>query len=416
MQTYDQTIEEIILSAALLSRDALTSVATLPEDVFTSTARVEIHAAMRAQFEAGDQASLASMYSALAPDVAAELLDITVRNPTSSGWSVAIDKAISLRTTRRIMSSTMMTQDLLKHHGPEAAIEFVRAELSESWRSFGSAPTSISEMGDDVLKGVPHLPFGIHDLDVELMGIPLQTLVTIGARPSIGKTALALSLLQKWAGQGVACKMFSLEMPRSSLARRLISAESGVDGSALRTGRITEADRLRATTAWEKIKGKLTALHIDDRSRTITKIFAEAHKAVNQHGAKVILVDHIGLIRGMEKKERRDLQIAEYNSRCAEFSKTNDCIWINLCQLVRGAEGEKPKLSDLRESGSIEQDSDIVILLHRDRDNASKVLEVDVAKFRDGKVVDRKIHFDPAIMQIGDFPVYQSRYEDGYRA
>ena len=415
MQTYDQPLEEMILSAALLSKDALAAVSTLPEDTFTSAARIEIHAAMRAQFEAGVSASLASLYAALDTVVASELLAISTRNATSAGWPAAIERALSLRTTRRIMSSTLMTQDLLRHQGPEAAIEFVRAELSDAWRSFGHSPTSISEMDDDVLKGVPHLPFGIHDLDCELTGIPLQSLVTIGARPSIGKTALSLSLLQKWARKGIVCKMFSCEMPKSSLARRLISAESGVDGTALRTGRMTEADRIRATAAWERIKGELTALHIDDKSKTMTRIFAEAHKAVSQFGAKVILVDHIGLVRGLVKAERRDLSIGDYYARCAEFSKTNDVIWINLCQLTRGAEGEKPKLSDLRESGSIEQDSDIVILLHRDRDNNSKTLEVDVAKFRDGKVVDRKIYFDTAIMRIGDYPQYQMKFEDGVR-
>lgn len=416
MQTHDQPLEEMILSAALLSKDALTTVSTLPEDTFTSSARIQIHAAMKEQFEAGSPASLASIYSALDGDVAAEFLSITTRNTASAGWQAAIQRALSLRSTRRIMSSTLMTQDLLNHQGPEAAIEFVRSELTESWRSSGPSVTSIAEMDDDVLKGVPHLPFGIHDLDAELTGIPLQTLLTIGARPSIGKTAFSLSLLQKWAKRGIVCKMFSCEMPKTSLARRLISAEACVDGTALRTGHMTEGDRIRATAAWERIKSQLTALHIDDRNRTMNRIFAEAHKAVNQFGAKVILVDHMGLVRGMAKAERRDLQVADYMARCAEFSKTNDCIWINLCQLTRVAEGEKPKLSDLRESGSIEQDSDIVILLHRDRDNASKTLEVDVAKFRDGKVVDRKIYFDSAIMRIGDYPQYQMKFEDGHRA
>ena len=411
----DARLEEMILSAALLNREAMAAVATLPPDTFTSAYRMDIHSAIRDQFEGGIIASVASVYSALDKDAGSELLSITARETASAGWAAAVSKALSLRSVRRIMSSSDMVKELCLREGAEAAIEFARAELSETFTGSTTNDFSMANIGEDVLKGVPHLPTGIEELDLEMVGIPLQYCVTIAARPSIGKTALGIALAANWALKGIGCHYFSLEMPRMNIARRIISAWSGVDGTSLRTGKLMEADRIRATAAWERMKAQLGSLCIDDKNKTYTKIFAEAHKAVHQRGCKVILLDHAGLVKGLPKRERRDLQIAEFMARCAEFAKANDCIWINLFQLVRGAEGEKPVLSDIRESGAVEQDSDMVILLHRDRANNSKQLEVNVAKFRDGKVLDRTVRFDTATMKIGG-DHFARRYGDQFPA
>ena len=412
----DPRLEEMVLAAAITSKEALSSVAVLPPDTFTSAYRMDIHGAIRDQFESGVAPSIPSVYSALDKDAAAEFLAITTREISSAGWAAAVEKALSLRSVRRLMSSCDMAKELCQHQGPEAAIEFARAELAEAHTGSETNNYSMSNIGEDVLKGVPHLPFGIKTLDDELCGIPLQYCATIAARPSIGKTALGLTLATGWAKKKIGVHYFSLEMPRMNMARRIISAWSGVDGASLRTGRLMEADRIRATSAWERMKTELGTLHIDDKNKTYTKIFAEAHKAVNLRGAKVIILDHAGLVKGLPKRERRDLQIAEYMARCAEFAKANDCVWINLFQLTRGAEGEKPSLSDIRESGAVEQDSDMVILLHRDRANNSKNLEVNVAKFRDGKVIDRTIYFDTSTMNIGEPPYYQTRFGDAHPA
>ena len=397
----DARLEEMILSAALLSKEAMTAVAVLPPDTFTSAHRMDIHTAIREQFEGGVIPSVASVYSAVHKDAGSELLAITGRETTSAGWEAAVSKALSLRSVRRIMSSADMVKELCAREGAEAAIEFARSELVDAFTGADRNDFSMSNIGDDVLKGVPHLPTGIEELDAEMVGIPLQYCVTIAARPSIGKTALGVGLAANWALKGIGVHYFSLEMPRMNIARRIISAWSGVDGTSLRTGRLIEADRIRATAAWERMKSQLGSLCIDDKNKQYSKIFAEAHKAVHQRGCRVIMLDHAGLVKALPKRERRDLQVAEFMARCAEFAKANDCVWINLFQLVRGAEGEKPVLSDIRESGAVEQDSDMVILLHRDRANNSKQLEVNVAKFRDGKVLDRTVQFDTATMKIG---------------
>ena len=406
----DPKLEEMILSAALVNSDAAQAVACLPVDTFTSSSRLAIHGAIRTQVETGGSPSVAAVYSAIDREYSADLLSITTDQASSLGWKAALEKALYLRASRRVQSLTSMTKEVLEQHGPEAAMEFLWGDIPEVFAGVTPQVETMAGVQEDVLRGVEHLPFGIHDLDTEILGIPMQYCVTIGARPSVGKTALALTLMNTWARRGNTVYMFSLETKIPALARRIISAESGVDGAALRTGRMTEADRIRATDAWRRMQTQLKSLVINDRDRQYSKIMSEAHKAVTQLGTKVFVLDHIGLIQGLPRRERRDLQIGEFMSNVAAFTKNHDCIWINLCQLTRGAEGEKPVLSDLREAGQIEQDSDMVILLNRDRHADSKFMEVDIAKFRDGKVIDRKVYFDTTTMKIGDVQAYASRY------
>ena len=411
----DVRIEEFILSAALINKSALAAVAVLPPDVFTSGHRIDIHSSIREQFESGATPSVISVYSSLNKQTADELVAITAREPSSIGWESAVERALNLRTTRRVHYSADMVKDLLHHQGADAAIEFARSELVDTYRSAADTMNPISAIGEQVLNGIEHIKFGIEELDAETFGIPVKYCVTIGARPSVGKTALAISLAANWARAGVGVHYFSCEMPTEMLAKRIISAWSGVDGAALRTGRLTEEDRIRAAGARDRMQRTLGKLYIDDKSKQYAKIFSEAHKAVHLRGCRIIIADHMGLIRAMPKRERRDLQIGDYMARCAEFAKANNCIWINLSQLTRGSEGEKPTLADLRESGSVEQDSDMVVLLHRDRAANSQILEVNIAKFRDGKVIDRNVRFNTSTMEIGEPYHFASKFGETVR-
>ena len=210
---------------------------------------------------------------------------------------------------------------------------------------------------------------GYSELDELLGGIQRSDLVILGARPSLGKSALALNASVNAAKNGSTVGVFSLEMSRDQLAMRILSAEAEIDSHRLRLGLLTDAQSDRITDAI----GRLSDLpvYIDDTpSQSMIEMRSKARRLSLEHGLDLLVVDYLQLIQGRSgRSDNRVQEISEISRSLKIMARDLNIALITCSQLSRGVEqrpSHRPMLSDLRDSGSIEQDADVVMFLHRD--------------------------------------------------
>ncbi|MEW1754103.1 replicative DNA helicase [Streptomyces angustmyceticus] len=242
-------------------------------------------------------------------------------------------------------------------------------------------------------KGISGLATGYVDFDELTQGLQPGQLIVIAGRPGMGKSTVAMDIARNCAiKQGVPGAFISLEMPVRELMMRLISAEGGVALHHIRSGQMTTEDMAKMDKAIPKIYG--AQLHINDCERTYTAIQAKLRRLKAKHpDIGVIVIDYLQLMKlGGHRPESRQQEVSEISSSLKLLAKELQVPIIALAQLNRGPEmrtDKKPAVSDLRESGAIEQDADIVILLHRDdayEAESPRAGEVDliVGKHRNG--------------------------------
>lgn len=230
---------------------------------------------------------------------------------------------------------------------------------------------------------------GFYDLDRLLGGLKPQQLAIIAARPSVGKTSLALNIAEHAAVETkLPVAFFSLEMSGKELLHRLACSRARVDGARLNVGAITDAEIQRLTVAHGQIVK--APLHIFDRGGiTLAQLTAQCRRSVQQHRTKLLIVDYLGLLRSGEKGRSRYEETTLVSNGLKTLAKELNLPVIALAQLNRDTErdGRPPRLSDLRDSGAIEQDSDIAGLLHRDDDQTGETQAVSLilAKNRSGR-------------------------------
>ena len=233
---------------------------------------------------------------------------------------------------------------------------------------------------------------GFLDLDYKTAGMQPSDLVLVAARPSMGKTAFALNVVQHAAiHEKKICALFSLEMSKDQLLNRMVCSEAMVDSQKVRTGDLEDND-------WSKISMGAVILadapiYIDDTAGiTIGDIRAKCRKLKMEHGLDLIMIDYLQLMSGGGKQQSREQEISEISRGLKALAREMDAPVVALSQLSRACESRadhRPMLSDLRESGAIEQDADIVMFLYRDEyyhpDSEQKnQAELIIAKQRNG--------------------------------
>lgn len=239
---------------------------------------------------------------------------------------------------------------------------------------------------------VTGLATGFEDLDRLTAGLQPQNLVIVAARPAMGKSSLALGVTHfVTARLGVPAILFSLEMSKTEIVNRLLSAEAKIDSSRIRTGRLDDSD-------WRKLGDTLGALaeaplFIDDTpSITLMEIRAKCRRLKQKHGLGLVIIDYLQLMQSSRRTESRQQEVAEISRGLKMLAKELDVPVVALSQLSRQPESrtdKRPQLADLRESGSIEQDADIVAFIYRDEvydeDTPDRgIAELIVAKHRNG--------------------------------
>lgn len=224
---------------------------------------------------------------------------------------------------------------------------------------------------------------GIYDLDSMICGLHKQELTIIGARPGVGKTTLALQIAEKIARNNKNVLFVSLEMSDNQLIQKMIARTGNVKSYRMRMGTIEDED-------WTKISnaiGKLSDLKFNTNSkiRTIQKLELEARKLKNRGKLDLLIIDYIQLLKSKDKFNSREQEVADISRRLKLMSLELDIPVVALCQLNRNASNNEPNLSDLRESGSLEQDADNVIFLHQEN-NENNIITLKVAKQRAGEI------------------------------
>src|SRR5579862_4112528 len=225
--------------------------------------------------------------------------------------------------------------------------------------------------------GITGLPTGFADLDVKTAGLQPTELIVLAARPAMGKTSFAMSLAQNAATSGGwPCLVFSLEMSSTQLAERMLCSEARVDSSALRRGRLQRQDMTNLTYAANTLS-KAPILIDDTPALSLRELRARARRFRSNKDlfkgkkAGLVLVDYLQLMRGSPqgKNPSREQEISEISRGLKSLAKEIECPVLALSQLNRSLESrtdKRPMLSDLRESGAIEQDADVIMFIYRD--------------------------------------------------
>jgi len=268
--------------------------------------------------------------------------------------------------------------------------------LGEAWERLDKLHKS-----KDELRGVPT---GFKDLDAKLSGLQKSDLIILAARPSMGKTSLALDIARQAAiKHNIPVAIFSLEMSNQQLVDRMIAAESRVDAWKLRTGKLTlesEFDRIRDSLD----PLSKAPIFVDDQpANNILKMRGVIRRLKNEKGIGLVVVDYLQLMAPVGSKHTDNLvqQITEISRSLKHLAREFDVPVLALSQLSRAVEqrGGRPRLSDLRDSGSIEQDADVVMFIHRedkykDESEKTNIAEILIEKHRNGPTGRVELYFD----------------------
>lgn len=246
------------------------------------------------------------------------------------------------------------------------------------------------------------IPTGFAKLDTMTSGFQNSELIILGARPSIGKTAMALSMMEHIAvDQKIPCGFFSLEMSAITLGQRLLSQTARVPGGKLKSGMLRIEDFQKLQQAASRCY-EAPLYIIDVPNMPLLDLKAMARRMVVNQGVKIIFIDYIGLISTDNPNTQVWEQVSEVSKSLKALARELDIPIVALCQVSRDAEGNEPSLNQLRGSGSIEQDADVVMFLHRDRlksddqENPVQDAKLIVAKQRNGATGDVEILFLPS--------------------
>lgn len=407
--------EESILSAILLDNSTLLDVLEiLSPEHFYRTAHQRIFAAIAELFSKAEPVDLVTLTNILRDknqleDVGgaaylARMVD-TVPSAVNVGHYARIvrDKS-SLR--RLIAKANEITQHCYEDAGDlDQVLDFAEGavfEISEDKHQAAFHPISkIIEANIDALEErqgkkalVTGVPTGYTQLDHKTSGLQRSDMIILAARPSMGKTALALNIARNAAIDGnVPVAVFSLEMSKESLSERLLCAEARVDSGRLRGGFLNPEDWNRITEAASILSE--APIYIDDSPDiSATSIRTKSRRLKMDKDLGLIIIDYLQLMKGRASSERRDLEISEISRALKLLAKEINVPVVALSQLNRKLEersDKRPQLSDLRESGALEQDADVVAFIYRDEvynkdeNNPNRgTAEVIIAKQRNG--------------------------------
>jgi replicative DNA helicase len=420
----NQDAEIATLGALLLDSDALgTVVHYLRPDDFYKTAHQRIYQGILKLFERNEAVDLITLTEELknenlleACGGAAYVSRLTSAVPTSANvrYYAQIVQDCSIRRNLARIASSIVSDSFDDSQEVRLIIEEAERHIFEitdkqHTGTFQPAKEIVSRTIEAIEKlyhtkdAYIGIPSGFSDLDTLTSGFQNSEFIVIGARPSVGKTALALTMAANMAIHNkFPVGFFTLEMSSMALMQRMLASEARIRSNSLRSGFLKPSDFHKLTEAASKIYE--APLYIEDSpSLRLLDLRALARRMRHQFNVAIIFIDYLTLITSENRDLPRHEQIAEISRSLKALARELDIPVIALSQVRRESEGKQPNLADLRESGSIEQDADVVIFLHRERlsadyqDEMPRNIETDliVAKQRNGPVGSLKIAFIP---------------------
>ncbi len=384
--------EQAALGALLLDWEAVgTVIRYLRPDRFYSLQNQKIFSAILTLFNKGQRGDILTIIeelrstgdldSAGGPSYISSLTDVV---PTSSNVEyyakIVLDQAVRRDLIK--LSANLVMQSHDETVNSRAVLEDAQKEIfnltdSNSSQNIKTTPELINraiEMIDNLYRNktaITGVETGFSELDRMTSGFQSSELVIIGARPSIGKTAMALSMAQNIAiNKKIPTAFFSLEMSDMQLIQRLLVQEARIRSEYLRTGRLTLDDFQKLQNAAGRIY-EAPLYIVDTPNMKLLDLRALARRIKAQHDIKIIFIDYITLITSENTAIPRHEQIAEISRSLKSLARELQIPVVVLSQVRRDSEGKPPTLADLRESGSIEQDADVVMFLHRERTSST---------------------------------------------
>ena len=424
MPPHNLVAEESLLGAMLLSRDAIAdALETVSADHFYRPAHARVFEAVRDLYGAGEPADAVTVAEVLERSGTSEaiggldgLLSLQMNTPATSNAASYARIVHENHTLRRLIEVAGEIAELGYGRPDDVtkAVDFAENLMYQvAQGQVGDNTVQLSELLDGTLDRLEELyehggsitgtATGFTDLDKLLSGLQPSSLYVVGGRPSMGKTSFALGMAAHAAIKvHRPVLVFSLEMGHLELTQRLMCAEARVDSTKMRDGRLGDDD-------WNRITGAISRLStapmwIDDNPNvTVMEIRARARRLKSQVGdLAMIVVDYLQLMTGRQSADNRQVEVAEISRGLKILARELECPVVALSQLSRNLEmrqQKRPMLADLRESGAIEQDADVVMFIYRDEvynpDNSDTAgtAEVIVAKNRNGPTATTTLAF-----------------------
>jgi replicative DNA helicase len=343
--------------------------------------------------------------------------------PTSMGW-IKPARVVKEKATRRKLIETCASHIEAAYTSTEPIEEITDAAERDIYAVSGNEGKVDAVFIGDAMKqahddltapdGATGLSTGLRDLDTMTGGLHAGELIIVAARPSMGKSIMGLHFAQNAAtSSGVAVAFFSIEMSRNLLGQRSLLGNAGVSGNKAFTRKFDMQERAQMKAAYESFEG--VPILVDDQSTlSISVLRAKSRRIARLHGLGLIVVDYLQLMNGpVARGGSREQEVSAVSRGLKALARELNVPVVCLSQLNRLAEqrdGHRPRLSDLRESGAIEQDADVVLMLHRedyynkDKPNyiPTNIAEVIIAKQRNGPTGVVQIHFNGELTKFSN--------------
>ena len=414
--------ERTVLGAILVDNAAFNSAAEiLSREDFYRDAHRRIYEAMAVLAERSQPIDLVTLKDELGRRSALEavggaaflagLVDGVPRITSVEHWSRLIKEKAVLRNLihagNRIVQSCFEAEDepaTLLDQAEKAIFDIAERRIRQGFVDMGEIVKESFRTIDQLSQSkdvVTGLATGFVDIDEMTSGLQKGELVIIAARPAMGKTSFCLNIAQHAAQRGgETVGLFSLEMSRAQLALRLLCADARIDAHRLRTGKLTEKDWARLAKAYTDLSQ--ASIFIDD-SATITplEMRAKCRRLKAEHGLGLVIVDYLQLVTSGGRNENRQQELSAISRSMKGLAKELEVPVVALSQLSRAPEARtdrRPVLSDLRDSGAIEQDADIVMFIFREEeykatDENRGIAEIIIGKQRNGPTGNRRLAF-----------------------
>lgn len=406
--------EQALLGGMFISYDKYinTLVLYLPIDAFYRESHGHIYKAMLDLYNQDNPITLETVANTLKKQDLLEkaggidyLMQLSTITATTAAWEYHYKEILNTYKKRQTILICQQTAEALfqPFMSNEEALEVLDTHVINTYSV--SKKTNLTHIGDDIPAAfkelervstcdnfITGLDTGFIDMNRYLAGLQPSDLIILAARPSMGKSALALNIVYNAAKKGKTSAIFNLEMSKNQTIFRLVSADSGIDSKKIKTGQLRDADWSQLTHS----AGILTDLPIyqdDSLSINITEMRSKLKYLTKKVKLDLVVIDYLQLMSG-SKSENRQIEISEYSRAFKGMAKDFNVPVLCLSQLSRKLEersNKRPLMSDLRESGAIEQDADVILFIYRDEvyygvtDENKNIAEIIVAKHRNGE-------------------------------
>lgn len=411
---YDIKSEFSAIATALYNREALTLLMESTEDIFYHQNNRKLFNAVRELYTAGEEIDLLTLRHKLlqmgeyenvgGSPVIAEL----AQAHTTYNMPYVIRTLTKLQQRRKLQELSDLIEEKVK--APGVDVEEIFNQINETVGSLDNINNAefveIRQLVKDgqLLSDLDitgkYIQTGFKGIDSILIGLFKSEFIILAARPGCGKTALALNIAANVA-RDKKVLFISLEMKEQQLLLRLVSSESKVNSDFIRRGKLNDDEKQAVNSAWEQTVKHLNLSIV--KTQSLDGIVSHVRKYARRHEIGLLVVDYLQLVRVNDFKNQRYVQVGEISRRFKLLGMELDIPILCLAQLSRSAEDKKPKLSDLRESGDIEQDADVVMFIHKDPALKGKLVNICFAKNRSGMAdTETEMLFDKSCTKFYD--------------